>query len=217
MSGKVLVADGFTKQLTGPALGRFKEALGLKGAEKRPIEVKKIEVHKGVEPGFTSGIGLLVAAASLLGKVEAATEEQKETAGEWWIIVLIAAAIAILVDIAFRVGTSGIQRWFKPKEEIKVKLLHPEARLPTRGSDHAAGLDLYSTIETLVPPGESVLIKTGLAVEPPAGTYGRIAPRSSLAIRGIGTGAGVVDRDFRGEVKVLLRNWSDDDLRVYKG
>ena len=61
------------------------------------------------------------------------------------------------------------------------------------------------------------MIKTELAIELPAGTYGRIAPRSSLAIRGIETGAGVVDRDFRGEVKVLLRNWSDDDLRVYKG
>ena len=138
VSGKVLVADGFTKQLTGPALGRFKEALGLKGMEKRPIEVKKIEVHKGVETGFARGIGLLVAAASLLGQVEAVTEDQKETAGEWWIIVLITAAIA-MVDITFRVGTSGIQRWFKPKEEIKVKLLHPEARLPTRGSDQAAG------------------------------------------------------------------------------
>ena len=106
--------------------------------EKRPIEVKKIEVHKGVETGFARGIGLLVAAASLLGQVEAVTEDQKETAGEWWIIVLITAAIA-MVDITFRVGTSGIQRWFKPKEEIKVKLLHPEARLPTRGSDQAAG------------------------------------------------------------------------------
>ena len=217
VSGKVLVADGFTKQLTGPALGRFKEALGLKGAEKEPIAVKKIELIKKVEPGFTRGIGLLIAATSLLGRVEAAEMEAVESTSEWWIIVLITAAIAILVDIAFRVGTSGIQRWFRPKEEIKVKLLNPEARLPTRGSDQAAGLDLYSTIETLVPPGESVLIKTGIAIELPAGTYGRIAPRSSLAIRGIETGAGVVDRDFRGEVKVLLRNWADEDLRVYKG
>ena len=96
--------------------------------------------------------------------------EVAETTGEWWIIVLITAAIAILVDIAFRVGASGVQRWFRPKEEIKVKLLNPEARLPTRGSDQAAGLDLYSTIETLVPPGESVLIKTGIAIELPAGT-----------------------------------------------
>ena len=217
VSGKVLVADGFTKQLVGPALGRFKRALALRGGEKEEIAVKKIDITKKVDPGFTRGIGLLVAAASLLGRVEAAEVEKAESTSEWWIIVLITAAIAVLVDIAFRVGTSGIQRWFRPKEEIKVKLLSPEARLPTRGSDQAAGLDLYSNIETLVPPGESVLIKTGLAIELPAGTYGRIAPRSSLAIRGIETGAGVVDRDFRGEVKVLLRNWSDDDLRVYKG
>ena len=123
--------------------------------------------------------------------MEAAEVETAESSSEWWIILLITAAIAVLVDIAFRVGTSGIQRWFRLKEEIKVKLLSPEARLPTRGSDQAAGLDLYSTIETLVPPGESVLIKTGIAMELPAGTYGRIAPRSSLAIRGIETGAGV--------------------------
>ena len=56
-----------------------------------------------------------------------------------------------------------------------------------------------------------------IALELPPGSYGRIAPRSSLAIRGIETGAGVVDRDFRGEVKVLLRNHSDVDLRIYKG
>ena len=69
----------------------------------------------------------------------------------------------------------------------------------------------------MVPSGDSVLVKTGLAIELPPGTYGRVAPRSSLAIRGIETGAGVIDRDFRGEVKVLLRNWSDEDLFIYKG
>ena len=89
--------------------------------------------------------------------------------------------------------------------------------MPSRGSDQAAGLDLTSVIETMVPPGDSVLVKTGLAIELPPGTYGRLAPRSSLAIRGIETGAGVIDRDFRGEVTVLLRNWSDEDLYIYKG
>ena len=69
----------------------------------------------------------------------------------------------------------------------------------------------------MVQPGDSVLIKTGIALELPRGSYGRVAPRSSLAIRGIETGAGVIDRDFRGEVKVLLRNHSDVDLRIYKG
>ena len=51
----------------------------------------------------------------------------------------------------------------------------------------------------MVPPGDSVLGKTGIALEFPRGSYGRIAPRSSLAIRGIETGAGVIDRDFRGD------------------
>ena len=59
-----------------------------------------------------------------------------------------------------------------------MKLLSPKARQPTRSSDQAAGLDLHSTIETLVPSGESVSIKTGIAMELLAGTYGRIAPRS---------------------------------------
>ena len=132
-------------------------------------------------------------------------------------MVLITAAIAIIGDIVFRMGTAGARKWFAPREELRVKLLSTEAKIPTRGSEHAAGLDLYSIIETMVPPGDSVLVKTGIALELPPGSYGRIALRSSLAIRGIETGAGVVDRDFRGEIKVLLKNHSDVDLRIYKG
>ena len=85
VSGKVLIADGLTKQLAGPALGRFKRALQISGGEKEAIEVKKIEFKRAIEPGFTRGVGLLVAAASLLGRVEAAKEEVTETTGEWWI------------------------------------------------------------------------------------------------------------------------------------
>ena len=63
-----------------------------------------------------------------------------------------------------------------------------------------------------------MLIKTGTALELPRGSYGRVAPRSSLAIRGIETGAGVIDRDFRGEVKVLLcgitRMWTSGSTRA---
>ena len=87
---------------------------------------------------------------------------------EWWIFVLLTAAIAIIGDILFRVGTAGVKRWMAPKEELKVKLLHPEARLPTRGSEQAARLDLYSVIETMVPTGDSVLVKTGIAIELPS-------------------------------------------------
>ena len=95
VSGKILVADGFTKQLTGPALGRFKRALGLSGGEREPIEVKRIEITKKVEPSFTRGVGLLIAAACLVGRVEAAEVEVAETTGERRITALITAAIAI--------------------------------------------------------------------------------------------------------------------------
>ena len=219
VAGVELVADGMTKQLTGQPLKNFKEALGLEKTQAtEKLEVKKIEVGKrSPDSRLAKGLGLLIAATSLITSAEATDSKPEGGNGEWWILVLLTAAIAIIGDVLFRVGTAGVRRWMAPREELKVKLIHPEARLPTRGSEQAAGLDLYSVIETMVPPGDSVLVKTGIAIELPPGTYGRVAPRSSLAIRGIETGAGVIDRDFRGEVKVLLRNWSDEDLFIYKG
>ena len=219
VAGTELVADGMTKQLTGQPLKNFKEALGLEKIQvTEKLEVKKIEIGKrSPDSRFAKGLGLLIAAMSLITSAEAADSQPEGGSGEWWILVLLTAAIAIIGDVLFRVGTAGVRRWMAPREELKVKLIHPEARLPTRGSEQAAGLDLYSVIETMVPSGDSVLVKTGIAIELPPGTYGRVAPRSSLAIRGIETGAGVIDRDFRGEVKVLLRNWSDEDLFIYKG
>lgn len=219
VAGAELVADGMTKQLNGQVLKNFKRILGIEKMEiPEKVEVKKMELGGGrPDPNFTRGLGLLIAAASMVRCAEATEVRESAGSSEWWILVLITAAIAIIGDIVVRIGTAGIRRWMRQKEELKVKLLSPEAVIPTRGSEQAAGLDLYSIIETMVPPGDSVLVKTGIALELPRGSYGRIAPRSSLAIRGIETGAGVVDRDFRGEVKVLLRNHSDVDLRIYKG
>ena len=215
-----LVADGMTKQLTGQPLLNFKRSLRLRTMDEKAenIEVKRMELNGGTpDPRFLKVLRLMIVAASMVTRAEASETAKEEGNSEWWILVLLTAAIAILGDIIHRVGSAGVQRWFKPKEELKVKLPHPEAILPSRGSEQAARLDLHSTIETMVQPGDSVLIKTGIALELPRGSYGRVAPRSSLAIRGIETGAGVIDRDFRGEVKVLLRNHSDVDLRIYKG
>ena len=218
VAGVELVADGMTKQLTGQHLKNFKDTLGLEKIQvMERMEVKKLECgRKSPDPRFARGLGLLIAATSMITQVEASDTQTDGGGSEWWILVLLTAAIVIIGDILFRVGTAGVKRWMAPREELKVKLLHPDARLPVRGSEQAAGLDLHSVIETMVPSGDSVLAKTGLAIELPPGTYGRVAPRSSLAIRGIETGAGVIDRDFRGEVKVL-RNWSDEDLFIYKG
>lgn len=97
---------------------------------------------------------------------------------------------------------------FFPK--LKVRKLHPDAKLPTKGSEHAAGYDLSSVEETVVQPKDKMLVSTGLAMAIPYGNYGRVAPRSGLATKHfIHVGAGVVDADYRGEVKVLLYNFSD--------
>jgi dUTP pyrophosphatase len=90
---------------------------------------------------------------------------------------------------------------------MKVKLIHPLARVPYRGSEYAAGLDLCSVEQLFVWPGERKVISTGICIAIPTGFYGRIAPRSGLAVKhGIMTMAGVIDADYRGEIKVVLYN-----------
>jgi dUTP pyrophosphatase len=90
---------------------------------------------------------------------------------------------------------------------LEVKLLSERARAPTRGSALAAGYDLYSAEDVVIEAGGWGLVNTDIAVAVPPGTYGRVAPRSGLALRnGIDVGAGVVDEDYRGAVGVILFN-----------
>jgi dUTP pyrophosphatase len=90
---------------------------------------------------------------------------------------------------------------------VKVKRIHPAAKLPSRGTYWAAGADLCSVEGFTLQPGERKSAPTGLSIEIPPGWYGRVAPRSGLAARhGIDTLAGVVDPDYRGELMVLLIN-----------
>lgn len=100
---------------------------------------------------------------------------------------------------------------------IKFKRLTPTATLPTRGSPKSAGLDLYLDQDLLViHPGKRAVASTGLAVAVADGCYGRVAPRSSLAVNdGVDVLAGVIDSDYRGEVKVVLIN-TDYRTHTYK-
>ncbi|GHJ83740.1 hypothetical protein NliqN6_0142 [Naganishia liquefaciens] len=105
-----------------------------------------------------------------------------------------------------------------PVANLLIKRLSPTAQLPTRGSSLAAGYDLYASVATVVPANGKALVSTGVSMAVPAGTYGRVAPRSGLASKfGIHTGAGVVDADYRGEVFVLLFNLGEKDLEVKVG
>ncbi|KXL46511.1 hypothetical protein M433DRAFT_29042, partial [Acidomyces richmondensis BFW] len=102
-----------------------------------------------------------------------------------------------------------------PPPALQIKLLSASAKPPTRGSAFAAGYDVYASKEAVVPARGKALVDTDISIAVPAGTYGRIAPRSGLASKhSIDTGAGVIDADYRGPVKVLLFNFSDNDYKI---
>lgn len=96
---------------------------------------------------------------------------------------------------------------------VNIKKLNENATIPSYGSDNAAGADLYACIEEAltIEPGETVLVKTGLAMELPEGYAGLIYARSGLASKkGLAPAnkVGVVDSDYRGEIMVALHNHS---------
>ena len=100
---------------------------------------------------------------------------------------------------------------------FQVKLNYKDAIKPSRGSDEAAGYDLYVYESGLLMPNETRLFDTGISIRVPEGTYGRIAPRSSVSKRSILVNAGVIDRDYTGPVKVMLHNLSNDNFVIEKG
>ena len=101
---------------------------------------------------------------------------------------------------------------------LQIKKLKPDAMVPKQGSQFAAGFDIHAYEAAVVPARGKACISTGIAMAIPLGNYGRIAPRSGLAAKNsIDVGAGVIDADYRGEVKVLLFNLSDVDFEVKAG
>ncbi|OCL08845.1 dUTP diphosphatase, partial [Glonium stellatum] len=101
---------------------------------------------------------------------------------------------------------------------LQVQFLSDKAKAPTKGSIFAAGHDLYSARNIVIPARGRARVDTDIAISVPAGTYGRVAPRSGLAAKhGIDTMAGVIDADYRGQVGVILANLSDEDFEIKEG
>ena len=104
--------------------------------------------------------------------------------------------------------------------KIKIKKLDPKAVIPTRGSDAAAGVDLHAPKALVIHPNSNGVVSTGLAVEIPNGYFGAIFARSGMATRkGLRPAncVGVIDSDYRGEIKVVLHNDSDIIRPVQEG
>ena len=106
--------------------------------------------------------------------------------------------------------------------QIYVKRLKENAKLPTYGSAGAAGADLYACLDAdvLIEPGQSAFIPTGLAMEVPKGYAGLIYARSGLACkRGLAPAnkVGVIDSDYRGEFIVVLHNHGNEVQVISNG
>lgn len=103
---------------------------------------------------------------------------------------------------------------------INIKKLDMRAITPTKGSEYAAGWDLYCIEDTMIPAGCTAKISTGLAIELPENTFGGIFARSGLATKkGLrpANAVGVIDADYRGEVIVALHNDSFKEQVVSAG
>ncbi len=103
---------------------------------------------------------------------------------------------------------------------LSVRLLHPDAKPPARTRPHDAGYDLSATEALTLAPGERRLVGTGVAVAIPPGVAGLVAPRSGLAItHGIHplNSPGLVDPNYRGELRVALHNASSEPFAVAVG
>jgi dUTP pyrophosphatase len=99
---------------------------------------------------------------------------------------------------------------------LQIKL-EDGAKPPIRGSEFAAGYDLYSNEEKTIFSGERILVSTGIRMKIPSGYYGRIAPRSGWAVKkSVDIGAGIVDEDYTGILYALLINNGKEDLIIPK-
>ncbi|OUM56556.1 hypothetical protein PIROE2DRAFT_18788 [Piromyces sp. E2] len=102
--------------------------------------------------------------------------------------------------------------------KIYIKKLTENAYIPKRETDGSAGMDLRSAYDEVIPPNTRKLVKTDIAIKIPKDCYGRIAPRSGLAIKHfIDLGGGVVDSDYRGNLGVIMFNFGEKEFVVKKG
>ena len=102
--------------------------------------------------------------------------------------------------------------------ELLVKKINQNAQLPKRGSVCAAGYDVCSSENMTIKPQCIGIVPTGLQIAVADGHYGRLASRSGLYTKHlISVGAGVIDSDYRGELKVVLHNFGNADFEVKVG
>lgn len=100
---------------------------------------------------------------------------------------------------------------------LDIQKTHADAKIPTRANATDAGLDLSALETTVFEPGQTKLVRTGIAIGLEPGYVGLIADRSSMAKKGFKTAGGVIDAGYRGEIQVVLMNLSGASVSLQAG
>ena len=101
--------------------------------------------------------------------------------------------------------------------ELKVKRIHKDAKLPLYQHQGDAGLDLFSSMDYVLAPGEVKPVPSGIKVAVPEGYVGLVWDKSGVSLKGIHRLAGVIDSGYRGEVRVVLVNLGKEPFVIKKG
>jgi len=104
--------------------------------------------------------------------------------------------------------------------QVKAKLLHPEAKMPTRAKEGDAGYDVCSVKKLILKPGEYTAVPTGVALQIPVGVEVQVRPRSGLAVKhgiGIVNSPGTIDSGYRGEISAILINHGTEPFLIEPG
>jgi dUTP pyrophosphatase len=101
--------------------------------------------------------------------------------------------------------------------KLRVKRIHPDAKLPVYQHPGDAGLDLFSVVDDVLAAGESKPIPTGIKMAIPEGYVGLVWDKSGISLQGVHRLAGVVDAGYRGEVRVVMVNLGREPFVIKKG
>ena len=129
-------------------------------------------------------------------------------------LVILFYVLSLVVFVGSYIIEYVIKIYKQPRFVLKSNQI-ASGSTPFKSSSNSAGWDVYSDETCQIQPGTRQLVSTGLSIEVcPSNCYIRVAPRSGLACRGIDIGAGVIDSDYRGEIKVLVINNSSEVFKI---
>ena len=171
LDGKFLAADGLTKQLSGQLHERFLVSMYLEPEETaRPKKVSALRVNADDADRVVKALLLILAMGSGVRAVEAHGGDLGDDGLSVAFVLSVVVASYVLVEVIRRLGLKAVKKILGREDAVKVKLVREGASMPSRGSDGAAGWDVFAVQSFTILAGESLLVNTGVSLELPRGT-----------------------------------------------